>query len=335
MKPDKKTADNRIFPGNGNDLLERMTAYMPGCYFPTVQGKEALHGFAGEEFLRIKGIICREYGIDGDAGVLPFDLVRDGFEREVHRRIRMDYMQLNVISVRKSLMDKIRRVVERENNIIGTFYQNRGTHYRDGEDPEYGTSPVVATRNPAFYSYGGYEGATVYELFIDGDGRLLCTLNGEAGEDFDEPVEHIQTEGLFEIAHWLEEYGFIPDDACDGDVVVCDECGSTDIQTQAWVDPNTRLYIDTTGIDRDDNWCDECREHLPFCSLKEFKERMREWWKGLGPAELERITGLRQDRSPSVNPSREFMEACNKWWDEKSYDEKRGIWKRHSNNGQP
>ena len=39
------------------------------------------------------------------------------------------------------------------------------------------------------------------------------------------------------------------------DLIVCEECGSTEIQTQAWVDANTHEYIGETGIDRDDNWC--------------------------------------------------------------------------------
>ena len=38
-------------------------------------------------------------------------------------------------------------------------------------------------------------------------------------------------------------------------LIVCEECGSTEIQTQAWVDANTHQYIGETGIDRDDNWC--------------------------------------------------------------------------------
>lgn len=336
MKSDKKTTtDNKAFLQNGNDLFEKMTAYMPRCYFPTTLGENALQELAGKEFRRVRDIICRECRFDEtgcierNAGVSPFDLVREPFEREVHRRIRKDYTLLSVISVRESLIEKIRCAVEKEDNIIGTFYQNRGAHYRDAEFPEYDTSPIVVIHNSGFYGYGGYESATVYELFIDKAGRLLCTLNGEAGEDFDEPVGHVQIEGLFEIVHWLEEYGFIPDD--DDRITVCDECGSTDIQTQAWVDPNTRLFIDFTGIDRDDNWCDECEEHLPFCFRKEFKERMQKWWAGLAPSELEHITGLSQSRTTSRSGFRKFAEACNKWWNRKSYDEKRVIWKEHNN----
>lgn len=338
MEPDKKTTDdNKAFLQNGNDLFEKMTAYMPRCYFPTALGKDALREFVVKEFRRIRDIICREYRFDEtgcigeNAGVSPFEPVREPFEQEVHRRIRKDYTQLSVISVRRSLIEKIRRAVEKENNIIGTFYQNRGTHYRDAEFPKYDTSPIVVIRNSGFYGYGGYESTTVYELFIDQTGRLLCTLNGEVGEDFDEPIEHVQIEGLFEIAHWLEEYGFIPDDADDDKIVVCDECGSTDIQTQAWVDPNTHIFIGATGIDRDDNWCDECEEHLPFCTQKEFKERMQNWWEGLSPSEMERIAGLPQSRTSSANRSRKVAETCNKWWNRKNYDEKRLIWKEHNN----
>ena len=333
-KPTKPETD-RTFPEDDDTLYREMTVHMPRCYFPTSLGENSILKFAGEEFRRVKNIVCRRYNFNEDkyirenAGVSPFDSVRGNFEQEVYRRLRKDYAHLSIISIRRSLMEKIRDAVKKENNIIGTFYQNRGAHYRDAEFPEYDTSPIVVIHNSEFYGYGGYESATVYEFFIDKADRLLCTLNGEAGEDFDEPVEHVQIEGLFEIVHWLEEYGFIPDDA-DG-ITVCDECGSTDIQTQAWVDPNTRLFIGATGIDRDDNWCDECEEHLPFCSRKEFKERMQNWWEVLESSEMERIAGLPQSQTSSANRSRKVTETCNKWWNGKSYDEKRVIWKEHNN----
>ena len=253
----------------------------------------------------------------------------DHTSSENNDTLYQDNIQFSIVSIRKSLIEKIRYAVEKENNIIGTFYRNRGVHYRDSVSQEYESSPIVAVHNPGSYGYGGYESATVYELLINGGGKLLCTLNGEAGEDFDEPIEHVQLEGLINIVHWLEEYGFIPDDTDDSDIVVCDECGSTDIQTQAWVDPNTHAYINTTGIDRDDNWCNECEGHLPFCSLKEFKERMEEWWNGLEFIVMERITGFRQvDFSPE-DGCQEFVDTCDEWWDEKSYDEKRMIWKEY------
>ena len=214
--------------------------------------------------------------------------------------------------------------------VIGTFYRNCGVHYREAESAEYETSPIVVVHNSAFYGYGGYESATVYELFIDGNGKLLCTLNGEAGEDFDEPIGQVQTEGLLEIAHWLEEHGFISADVNDDEIVVCEGCGSDNIQTQAWVDPNARTFIGTTGIDRYDNWCDECEDHQPFCTLKEFKERMEEWWNSLDANQMEQITGCRQDKCPAGDNHQGFAETCNEWLENKGYDEKRKIWKEHN-----
>ena len=105
MKSDKETTtDNKAFLQNSNDLFEKMTAYMPRCYFPTALGKDALLEFTGKEFRRVRDIICRECRFDEtgcierNAGVSPFELVRDLFEQEVHRRIRKDYTQLSVIS---------------------------------------------------------------------------------------------------------------------------------------------------------------------------------------------------------------------------------------------
>ena len=115
-------------------------------------------------------------------------------------------------AIRDEALSLIRSAVD-EHQVIGTFYKNLGEHYSHEQEPdEYDSSPIVVTCNPSFGSYGGYEAATVYELFTDERGGLLCTLNGEAGEDFDEPLEHIQAEGLLCIVEWLVEYGFIADD---------------------------------------------------------------------------------------------------------------------------
>ena len=138
---------------------------MPRCYFPTSLGENSILKFAGEEFRRVKNIVCRRYNFNEDkyirenAGVSPFDSVRGNFEQEVYRRLRKDYAHLSIISIRRSLMEKIRDAVKKENNIIGTFYRNCGVHYREAESAEYETSPIVVVHNSAFYGYGGYESA--------------------------------------------------------------------------------------------------------------------------------------------------------------------------------
>lgn len=133
-----------------------MTVHMPRCYFPTSLGENSILKFAGEEFRRVKDIVCRRYNFNEDkyirenAGVSPFDSVRGNFEQEVYRRLRKDYAHLSIISIRRSLMEKIRDAVKKENNIIGTFYRNCGVHYREVESPEYETSPIVVVHNSAF-----------------------------------------------------------------------------------------------------------------------------------------------------------------------------------------
>lgn len=39
---------------------------------------------------------------------------------------------------------------------------------------------------------------------------------------------------------------------------VCDTCGSTKVQIQMWVDPNTEEPIDDIG---GDGWCTACDDH--------------------------------------------------------------------------
>lgn len=99
-------------------------------------------------------------------------------------------------AIRNEALGLIRDAVAKH-RILGTFYQNLGKHYsHDQMLEQYDTAPVVVTHNDSFGTYGGYKTGLVYELFIDERDRLLCTLSSEAGKGFDEPLEHIQTEGL-------------------------------------------------------------------------------------------------------------------------------------------
>ena len=185
---------------------------------------------------------------------------------------------------------------------------------------------MVSYDSSAFARYGGYEAATLYGLFMKG-GALYCTLNGESGENFYLPIDAIQIEGLVVITHWLTEYGFLVQN--DEEILVCDECGSLDIQQLVWVEPNTHEYIGATEYDKDDNWCGECDDHLHFTSLREFKERMQAWWDSTDFRQMERITGFREADFPAEEGNQAFVDACESWWNEKSYDEKRAIWKQN------
>lgn len=201
---------------NENELHQKMVNYLAPLYFPDSLNEDDINELASKEFCRVRGIICREYKFDEDKyieennGTSPFDFVRDDVEHEVYARIRKDMDYIGLTEMRERYIQIIRSAVEKQNNIIGTFYQNKGIHFRhDQEALEYETSPIVVIHNSTFFNYGGYEANTVYELFIDAKGLLFCTLNGEDNENFNEPIEHVQTEGLVEITHWLAEQGFI------------------------------------------------------------------------------------------------------------------------------
>lgn len=58
-------------------------------------------------------------------------------------------------------------------------------------------------------------------------------------------------------------------------ILVCAECGSQDVQTQAWIKPNANDLCDGyLGIDdSDNNWCCECEEFVELITLEEYEKR--------------------------------------------------------------
>lgn len=39
----------------------------------------------------------------------------------------------------------------------------------------------------------------------------------------------------------------------------CSECGGTNVQVQAWINPNTGQIIGT--LESNDCWCEDCEDH--------------------------------------------------------------------------
>ena len=96
---------------------------------------------------------------------------------------------------------------------------------------------------------------------------------------------------------------------------VCECCGSRDIQVRAWVDGNTNEYISDIDDSDDDFWCDSCEEAHYFVSMKEYKERMYQWWKHLDLEENKRLSGDAGD-----------LDA---WWNSLSFDQQREMYKKN------
>lgn len=112
----------------------------------------------------------------------------------------------------------------------------------------------------------------------------------------------------------------LPDDS---KILVCSECGSTQIEIQAWVDVNTNEYH--SDVD-DDIWCLLCKDNVGTCTKHDYTEMMQEWWESNDTDKLEYLTGLKASDFSSGNSGQTFTEAADEWWNSKSYDEKRNIY---------
>ncbi len=226
-------------------------------------------------------------------------------------------------AIRQETLSLIQNAVT-EHKVIGTFYKNLGEHYSHDQEPEeYDSTPIVVTHNTDFGTYGGYEAATVYKLFLDGQGRLRCTLNGKTDENFDEPIEHIQTEGLLRIVEWLVEYGFIADDPWR-----CEECGSLSVQANVWIDSNTKAVM-LGAQNRDEHHCADCNANTCQIRQSELMQNIDKWWHDRDFRQMERITGYRQNDFDSEDGYQALVDACDNLWNTLSTEEKISIWKNN------
>jgi len=55
-------------------------------------------------------------------------------------------------------------------------------------------------------------------------------------------------------------------------ILVCEDCGSTDIEQKAWVDANTNEFSGDAGDSRQERWCNDCQDHVDFCNQEDFIE---------------------------------------------------------------
>ena len=60
----------------------------------------------------------------------------------------------------------------------------------------------------------------------------------------------------------------------DLNTLYCSECGSSNVQIQAWVDANTHKYESSVNnpLESQDCWCCNCEEHTKLKTLKELWE---------------------------------------------------------------
>ena len=75
---------------------------------------------------------------------------------------------------------------------------------------------------------------------------------------------------------------------------------------------------------------EECRKRRDeWLSRKNALLTYNEWWRMLNFDELEDITGIEQDRDGNNEEDTRFIDACNLFWDIKTFEEKTEIYHSH------
>lgn len=148
-----------------------------------------------------------------------------------------------------------------------------------------------------------------------------------AAERFYAELSDNNREMLVNRAVALYDGKAIREEPHDDDILVCDYCGSRQIEIQAWVNANSSEYLsDVDDDDTDCKWCCQCSESQNFCTLSEYKQKMENWWKDLDFITMEAITGLHEADYSSEDGSQSFIDVCNDWWNGQDYDTQRGLY---------
>lgn len=249
-------------------LFREITELMQPLYFPVSYDEENIWILCQQEYELSCKVISVKYGFDNDKyisdhdGHSPFHGIHDDVISELRSRMRRDPFLLQSEAIRQHLVTLVRQAVVRAGGCLGTFYRNVGVHHMeyDSEDM-YDYAPAIVFSRGMACTAGGYESAMLYDIYLASDDRLMCTLDDKYSSEYDVPLDTLLLESLLEVVQWLRINHFLPDtDAPDW---VCEECGSSDVETLAWVRPNeNNSFVDYLGVDNNDNnWCHHCEEH--------------------------------------------------------------------------
>lgn len=249
-------------------LFREITELMQPLYFPVPYEENNIQELAQQEYKLFCKVISARYGFDNDKYILAhnghslFDIVHDDVICELRSRMRRDSYLLQSETIRQHLVALVRQAVVRAGGCLGTCYKNVGIHHMEYSSADmYEDVPAVVFQSGMVCTAGGYESAMLYDIYLASDDILMCTLDDKYSSEYDIPFDTLLLESMLDIVHWLRLHSFLPDtDAPDW---VCEECGSSDVETLAWVRPNeNNSFVDYLGIDdNDNNWCHYCEEH--------------------------------------------------------------------------
>ncbi len=222
-------------------------------------------------------------------------------------------------AIRHSLIRKIREAVDGQNGCIGTHSGYCGISEPDEREYEI----AICIHNPSYpEAHAGYTGATLHSLHIDDVGLLMCAVGDDSHyDDWNEPIDNVQTEGLLKIVEWLTENGFISEEG----TWRCESCGSLNVQQRAWVNVNTTEVESFIDGGRSDYYCEGCEEHNRLVRESELIATIEKWFTGdLLPDDDEVISGLNRN---DFATDEHFETACKEKWDARDVESKIGIWR--------
>lgn len=249
-------------------LFREIAELMQPLYFPVHYDEDYIQKLAQHEYELFCKAISARYDFDYNKyifehdGHSPFDVIYDDVICELKSRMRRDPFLIQSEAIRQHLVILVRQAVVRAGGCLGTFYKNLQVHHMEYNSGDmYDDVPAVVFRRGMACTAGGYESAMLYDIYLAPDDRLMCTVDDRDCSEYDVPFDTLLLESLFEVVHWLRINNFLPDtDAPDW---VCEECGSSDVETLAWVRPNeNNSFADYLGVDDNgNNWCHHCEEH--------------------------------------------------------------------------
>ncbi|WP_195361008.1 hypothetical protein [Phocaeicola massiliensis] len=258
-------------------LFREITELMQPLYFPVPYEENNIQELAQQEYKLFCKVISARYGFDNDKYILAhnghslFDIVHDDVICELRSRMRRDSYLLQSETIRWHLVALVRQAVVRAGGCLGTCYKNVGIHHMEYSSADvYEDVPAVVFQSGMVCTAGGYESAMLYDIYLTSDDILMCTLDDKYSSEYDIPFNTLLLESMLDIVHWLRFHSFLPD--TDEPEWVCEECGSSEVETLAWVNPNEdNSFVDFLGTDdRGNNWCRHCEEHTGLALFADY-----------------------------------------------------------------
>ena len=258
-------------------LFREITELMQPLYFPVPYEENNIQELAQQEYKLFCKVISARYGFDNDKYILAhnghslFDIVHDDVICELRSRMRRDSYLLQSETIRWYLVALVRQAVVRAGGCLGTCYKNVGIHHMEYSSADmYEDVPAVVFQSGMVCTAGGYESAMLYDIYLASDDILMCTLDDKYSSEYDIPFDTLLLESMLDIVHWLRFHSFLPD--TDEPEWVCEECGSSEVETLAWVNPNEdNSFVDFLGTDdRGNNWCHHCEEHTGLALFADY-----------------------------------------------------------------